>query len=160
MREPDASNGDDGQRGAQDYASPARLGATVAVVALFVFGSSAAQAQSLLSPTVLTATAQSNSQITLVWNDPNPPSRLQESGYIVQQQNLGGSGWTKVFMSGPDTTSWTHSGLATNTTYSYRVKAFAFVGAPLAEMLMLPRPRVPVSDTLAAVPVDSARSCV
>jgi len=129
MREPDASNGDDGQRGAQDYASPARLGATVAVVALLVFGSSAAQAQSLLSPTVLTATAQSNSQITLVWNDPNPPSRLQESGYIVQQQDLGGSGWTKVFMSGPDTTSWTHSGLATNTTYSYRVKAFAFVGA-------------------------------
>src|ERR1700757_3483474 len=129
MREPAASRSDDGQRSAQgDHRSSTRLGATVAVVALLVFSSSVARAQSLLPPTVLTATTQSNSQIRLVWNDPNAPNRLEESGYIVQQQDLDGSGWTKVFMSGPDTTTWTHSGLATNTTYSYRVKAFAFVG--------------------------------
>src|SRR5215831_9677621 len=113
---------------ADDVLRGARLGATVAVLTLCLFGPSVAHAQSLLPPTVLTATALSNSEIMLVWDDPNTPSQLQEFGYIVKQQNLGGVGWSKVFMSGPDTTSWIHTGLAANTTYSYRVKAFAFVG--------------------------------
>src|SRR5262245_35892699 len=158
-----SGRGDDEQRSAQDgHESASGLvaltTAITTVITLLVLGSSVAQAQSLLPPTVLSATTQSNSQIRLVWNDPNTPSQLQESGYIIQQQDLGGPGWSKVFMSGPDTTSWTHSGLAANTTYSYRVKAFAFVGTQVIYSTFSPVasattgvPPVPATNLVASV---------
>ena len=98
------------------------------VAAMLVFGPLGVHAQTLSAPTLLTATAQSKTQINVVWNDPNSFSTLEESGYIVQQQDPSGPGWTKVFMSGPDVTSWASTGLTANTTYSYRVKAYVIVG--------------------------------
>ena len=78
-----------------------------------------------LPPTFLTATAFSNSQIDLLWDDPNTGSGSpSESGYEVWRRVPPSSTWNKVFASGRDVTHWSDTGLAAGTTYSYRVRAF------------------------------------
>ena len=76
----------------------------------------------LVAPAFLSATACSNTQIRLEWNDPNG----SETGYSVEL--LTGTKVTKVFATGPNVTSWSATGLAANTAYSYRVRAKALSG--------------------------------
>src|SRR6266571_6005868 len=101
----------------------------IALAAAVAFSYSAAQAQSLSAPNTLQATTYSKRQINLVWNDPNPVSSgTQESGYLVERAKGTPTGWTKVFTSGPNVTTWSSTGLSTGTLYYYRVRAFAVVG--------------------------------
>ncbi len=74
----------------------------------------------LASPTSLTATAVSSSQISLTWVD----NSLTELGYKIEQSPIDDLHYTEIATVGPNTTSYTASGLSESTKYYYRVRAY------------------------------------
>lgn len=70
------------------------------------------------APSNLTATAASTSQINLSWTD----NAGNEDGFRIER--LVGGTWTEVGVVGANVTSWQDTGLAANTQYSYRVRAY------------------------------------
>lgn len=75
-------------------------------------------AATLSAPSGLSASALSKSSIGLKWTDTN----TAESGYKVER--LIGKTWTQIGTVGANTTTYTDSGLAAATSYSYRVRAY------------------------------------
>ncbi|HEU5013948.1 MAG TPA: fibronectin type III domain-containing protein [Roseiflexaceae bacterium] len=72
------------------------------------------------APTGLTATAISATQIDLAWTD----TASDETGFTVERSANGGSSWGVVTSSlAANTTSYSDTGRAPQTTYLYRVKA-------------------------------------
>ncbi|MCU0437357.1 MAG: M43 family zinc metalloprotease [Raineya sp.] len=72
------------------------------------------------TPSGLTATAVSSSQINLSWTD----NATNETGYKVERSPDGSTGWAEIAGSLPaGTTSYSNTGLTANTTYHYRVRA-------------------------------------
>ncbi|MDQ5840288.1 MAG: fibronectin type III domain-containing protein, partial [Chloroflexota bacterium] len=70
------------------------------------------------APTNLAATASSSSQISVVWSD----NSNNETGFKVERGPATGGPWTQI---GTTTaTSYSDSGLASSTTYYYRVRAY------------------------------------
>lgn len=69
-------------------------------------------------PTNLVATATSTSAIALSWSD----NATDESGYYVERLN--GSNWSRIATLGANVRTYTNSGLAAGTSYSYRVQAY------------------------------------
>lgn len=67
------------------------------------------------APTGLTATAESDTEISLLWTD------NAESDSFTVQRSLNGSDWTDV--ANPTGPSWTDEGLTPETLYYYRVKS-------------------------------------
>jgi hypothetical protein len=76
------------------------------------------------APGNLVATAASASQINLSWNDV-----AGESGYTVERSSDGGGSWTFSVNLGADVTSYSNTGLASATAYSYRVRANNVAGS-------------------------------
>ena len=76
------------------------------------------------APSDLTATPVSKSQIDLVWTD----NSNEEDGFKIESSSKG-SAWSVIATVGPDVTTFQHSGLKRNTTYSYRVRAFDAEGS-------------------------------
>src|SRR5882724_9646501 len=74
----------------------------------------------LTSPTSLTATTVSSSQINLTWTDKSS----SESGFKIEQSPVDNSHYTEIATVGPNTTSYTSSGLNEATKYYYRVRAY------------------------------------
>ncbi len=74
-----------------------------------------------VAPTGLTPSA-SGTSITLRWNDVS----TNESGFNVYRST--GSSWTSIITTGKDATSYTNSGLPSNTTYSYKVCSYNTAG--------------------------------
>lgn len=74
-------------------------------------------------PSDLTATAISTSQIDLAWSD----NSANESGFKIERAKRNAS-FVQIAQTGPATTSFSDSGLAGNTQYSYRVRAFNRAG--------------------------------
>ena len=72
---------------------------------------------SIPAPTNLVATAVSKSLIDLTWVD----NHDAESGYAIERSMDGGS-WSPLITLGANATLYTDSGLATATTYYYRVQ--------------------------------------
>jgi Domain of unknown function (DUF4082)/Fibronectin type III domain len=71
------------------------------------------------APTSLVASAVSTSQINLTWT-----ASSGATGYLIQQSLSASSGWTQVgSTSGGSATSFQQTGLASGTTYYYRVVA-------------------------------------
>ena len=71
------------------------------------------------SPTNLTATAASSSQINLSWTAPGGNGT---TGYKIERSTDGGSTWSTVKSdTGSTGTSYSDTGLAASTTYTYRV---------------------------------------
>lgn len=71
------------------------------------------------SPTSLTATAVSSSQINLSWT---APSGNGTTGYKIERSTDGGSTWSTIKSNtGNTNTSYSDTGLAASTTYTYRV---------------------------------------
>jgi hypothetical protein len=77
-----------------------------------------------LTPTNLSATVQSSSQISLAWTD----NATGEDGYDVERKAPGGS-FVRIATLGPNVTTFTDSGLSASTAYAYRVKAWNTVPA-------------------------------
>ena len=98
----------------------------ILVLAHFTLGAQFASAAAPINPsapTSVSAIANSSSQISIVWNDPNPVA-ANESGYELQRVNPPSTTWATVYTSGPNGTSWVNAGLSPSTTYSYRVRAY------------------------------------
>ncbi len=75
------------------------------------------------SPSSLSASAVSTSQIKLTWTD----NAVDELGFKVQR-SLDGANFTQIADIGTNVTSYTNSGLAANTTYYYRILAYNSAG--------------------------------
>jgi subtilisin family serine protease len=71
-------------------------------------------------PTNVTATAVSTSQINLSWTD----NSQAEDGYKIERKPISGGDYVQIATVGQNVTSYSDTGLATYTTYFYRVRAF------------------------------------
>lgn len=89
--------------------------------------SSASQTLSIVpnSPTGLTATSASPTQINLSWNSPSGNGGPEVTGYKIEFKT-GSSSYSVLANTG--TTTYSHTGLTTGTTYTYRVSAINSVG--------------------------------
>lgn len=75
------------------------------------------------APTNLAATTLSNTQIQLTWTD----NAGNETGFLIERKTAGGS-YVQMDAVGANVTIYTNSGLSSNTTYTYRVRAHNPVG--------------------------------
>ncbi|MCK6557571.1 fibronectin type III domain-containing protein [bacterium] len=73
------------------------------------------------TPTALSATATSSSNITLNWTDHSGI----EDGYKIERKTGAGGSYSQIAVAGANATSYSDNGLAANTTYFYRVRASA-----------------------------------
>src|SRR5574337_1362709 len=90
-------------------------------------GSSSPTAPS--QPTGLTATSTSSSQINLSWTVPSNNGGSAITGYKIERSTNAGSTWsTLVANTASSSTTYSNTGLGSNTSYSYRVSAINSVG--------------------------------
>lgn len=75
-------------------------------------------------PTGLAATVVSSSQIDLDWNVPSDDGGTPITGYKIERSTNGGVTWNVlVSNTGNVTTAYSNTGIAPNTSYTYRVSA-------------------------------------
>ena len=86
---------------------------------------SATTAAVTAAPTGFTATAISKTQINLKWTD----VATNETGYRISRRLTSGTAWTDLATLAANATSYSNTGLAAATGYSYRVSAVAPGGA-------------------------------
>src|SRR5205085_6791954 len=80
-------------------------------------------------PTGLTTTTFSSSQINLSWTAPSNNGGSAITGYKIERSADGGTTWSAIVANtGSTGTTYSNTGLATNTTYTYRVSAINSVG--------------------------------
>src|SRR5207247_1918784 len=109
---------------------------TYRVSAINAVGTSAssntASARTLVAPSPpigLTATTASSSQIDLSWTAPADNGGSAITGYMIERSANGGSTWsTLVANTGITGTTYSDTGLAHTTTYTYRVSAINSIG--------------------------------
>jgi hypothetical protein len=95
------------------------MGGTAEDIVTLKFAAGAAPA--LLAPTGLQASGVSASQIRLTWQD----NAGTEDGFRIERcAGLGCTAFSAVAVVGHDVTSYVDGGLARNSSYSYRVRAF------------------------------------
>ncbi|RJQ24382.1 fibronectin type III domain-containing protein [Candidatus Parcubacteria bacterium] len=78
-------------------------------------------------PTSLAATPTSPTQINLTWNAPSNSGGSPITGYKIEVRS-GTSSYTTLTSTQNSTTKYSHTGLTTGTTYSYRISAINSVG--------------------------------
>ncbi len=80
-------------------------------------------------PTGLTATAISSSAINLSWSAPSNNGGAAITGYKIERSTDGGATWsTDVANTGTSSTTYSDTGLAPSTAYTYQVSAINSVG--------------------------------
>jgi hypothetical protein len=93
--------------------------------ALVVDGATVVAPTAPAAPSGLTATAASSSQINLAWVD----NSSNEDGFKIERcQGVGCSSFTQIATVGVGVTTYPNTGLATATSYSYRVRAYNAAG--------------------------------
>ena len=81
------------------------------------------------SPTGLSATASSSSEIDLSWTAPSNDGGSTITGYGIERSTDSGSTWsTLVANTGSSSTAYSDTGLSPSTSYMYRVSAINSVG--------------------------------
>jgi subtilisin family serine protease len=83
------------------------------------YSNEASAATQLNPPAGLAATAISTSQINLSWTD----NSQTEEGYKIERKSAGGE-FVQIATVGPNATTYSNTGLAESTAYSYRVRAY------------------------------------
>ncbi|HEU5489048.1 MAG TPA: fibronectin type III domain-containing protein, partial [Candidatus Nitrosotalea sp.] len=109
-------------------------------------------------PTGLGATADSSSQITLNWNAPSNNGGSAITGYKIERSTDSGSTWgVLVSNTGSTATTYSNTGLASSTTYAYRVSAINSVGnsspsnvASATTLVVITAPQPPTGLTATA----------
>jgi len=77
------------------------------------------------APGGLTAAAAASSQVNLAWSD----NSSNEDGFAIERcQGSGCSNFASIATVNPGVTSFVNNGLAANTTYSYRIRAYNTAG--------------------------------
>ncbi len=76
------------------------------------------------SPSSLSATAVSSSQINLAWAD----NSTNESGFKIERATSSSGPWSLIATLGANVTSYSNTGLAASTTYYYRAYAYNTAG--------------------------------
>jgi phosphodiesterase/alkaline phosphatase D-like protein len=71
------------------------------------------------APSNLRAVAASRNQINLTWND----NASNETAYLIERSNSSGSGYVQIAAVGANVASYSSTGLKSNKTYYYRVRA-------------------------------------
>ena len=95
---------------------------------IFLLFQSASAWAALAAPSNLSATAVSSSQINLTWTDTNS-GKTNESGYSIERSLSPTSGFAKIGSVLKNITTYSNTGLASGTTYYYRVQATGRKGA-------------------------------
>src|SRR5207302_598671 len=81
------------------------------------------------APTSLVANTVSSSQINLSWSAPTNNGGSAITGYKIERSTDSGSTWSAIVSStGSTATTYSNTGLAPSTTYTYRVSAINSVG--------------------------------
>src|SRR6058998_2540166 len=113
-------------------------------------------------PTGVTATAASSSQVGLTWTAPADNGGSAITGYKIERSTDGGSTWTTlVANTGSTATTYSDTGLAHGTTYTYRVSAINSIGTSSSSSITSATTLavVPSSPTgLAAASVSSSQN--
>ncbi|MCF8370102.1 MAG: DNRLRE domain-containing protein [Bacteroidales bacterium] len=78
-----------------------------------------------LSPSGLTSSAISSTQINLSWDD----NSSNENGFKIERSPNGNTNWTVIQTTANNVTNYENTGLSASTTYYYRVKAFNTAGS-------------------------------
>ncbi len=92
---------------------------TVFVDTLYIRTDNVTNISKPLAPSLLTATPQSSSNITLNWSD----NADNEDNYIVERRLTGQQSWQQVANLAANSTSYPDTGLSANTSYDYQVAA-------------------------------------
>jgi hypothetical protein len=71
------------------------------------------------APSALSAAVVSTSQLDLTWND----NSTDETSFKLERSLDGSTGWTQIATPAADALSFSDNGLATGTTYHYRIRA-------------------------------------
>ena len=81
------------------------------------------------APTGLTTTASSSSQINLSWTAPSNNGGSGITGYKIEQSTNAGSTWSTLVANTASTgTTYSNTGLAASTAYTYRVSTINAIG--------------------------------
>ena len=81
------------------------------------------------APTGLTATASGSTQIHLSWTAPSNDGGATITGYQIELSTDAGANWSDlVANTGTTSTTYTHTGLLSGTTYHYRISAINAAG--------------------------------
>lgn len=111
-------------------------------------GLSASQGGVVVSPAApvnLSVSAASTSQINLSWT-----GSTGATGYSIERSSNGGTSWTVIASTGAGTTSYQNTGLASGTSYAYRVRATGGHGSAYSNTAS-----ATTSGTAAPAPTDS-----
>jgi hypothetical protein len=76
-------------------------------------------------PSGLSTIAASSSEIGLSWTD----NANNENGFAIERSPNGTDGWSEIGTAGPNSTSYTDSGLTPDSAYYYRVSAYNSIGS-------------------------------
>lgn len=96
------------------------LDSATATVTITVAGPGAVPA----APSALTATAVSQTQIDLAWND----NSGNEDGFKIERATGASGPWTEIATVGPNVLNYASTGLTKNKRYYYRVRAYNILG--------------------------------
>ncbi len=132
-----------------------RLDLLLSLILILVSTSSQASAATVSDPpTNLAVTAVSPTQINLFWSAPSYNGDSAITGYKIEYKIGSGSYTVLVANTGSTSTTYSHVGLTTGQTYSYRISAINTIGTSAASTESSATPTSSSSGTLPGFPTN------